>query len=146
MKRNLPFLLIIVAFAAVMYFRGGGGGVAPKPAIFADGLTIADAKKQVEGTSKVVLVMATADWCPPCQQLKRGALVDPKIESWVKDNAVAVYVDADHSPEIGSLAVKGIPTLVMYRGDAELGRVTGAVDADDLLSWFKMSSEIATGG
>ncbi|HLO40847.1 MAG TPA: thioredoxin family protein [Phycisphaerales bacterium] len=145
MRRNLPFLIILLAFAGFLYFRGSAGGVAPRPPMFAGEMTVAEARTQVEGDSKVVLVLATADWCGPCQAFKRGALVDPKVESWVKDNALAVYVDTDKSKEAGSLGVTGIPALIMYRGDKELGRVSGVIGADDLLAWLKMASEVPSG-
>lgn len=140
MKRNLPVVGILLVFALVLWWRGSpGGGVAEKPQMFAEGLTLASAKAKASEAQKMVLVMATADWCGPCQELKRGALRDPAVELWVQQFAVPAYLDTDKSTEVGALRVLGIPTLILFRGDQEVGRITGAVGVEELMAWLEES-------
>ncbi|MCC6426885.1 MAG: thioredoxin family protein [Phycisphaerales bacterium] len=148
MKRNLPILAILLAFAGFLWLRGGGaggGGHAEKPPLFAQNLTFAQARQQATGTSRVIMVLATADWCPPCQELKRGALRDARIEAWVRDNALPVYIDTDDNPTVEGLMVMAIPTIVMLKDGAELGRLTSSVSAEELLSWLQSTAPKAGG-
>lgn len=144
MKRNIPFLVMILALAGFFYVRGRTD-TATVPPIFADGLTFAQATERSAESSRVVLAMATADWCGPCQALKKGALRDPRVEQWVRDHALAVYLDVDANKEqAATLRVTSLPTLVMFRGGREVGRFSGLVGADDLLAWFELTGH-ATG-
>ncbi|MCG3122902.1 MAG: Thiol:disulfide interchange protein DsbD [Phycisphaerales bacterium] len=140
MKRNIPFLVAILVLAGFFFVRGRVSP-AETPPLFQSGLTLGPAMTRSKESGSLVLAMATADWCGPCQVLKKGALRDPRVEGWVKDHALAVYVDIDKSPgDAAVLRAIQVPTLVLFRGDSELGRVSGVVDADDLLSWFKSAS------
>lgn len=144
MKRNLPFLVMILVLAGFFFIRGTVG-TAEVPPIFSDGLTLAQASEKARGTPRVVLAMATADWCGPCQALKKGALRDPRVENWVRDHALAVYIDVDSSKDqAASLRITGLPTLVMFREGREIGRFSGLVGTDDLLAWFDLTRH-ATG-
>lgn len=145
MKRNIPILVILVVFAGVLWFRGKGGGVAPVPPVFAEKLTLAAAGAKAKEEGKLVFAMATADWCGPCQEMKRGPLRDPAVESWVREHAVTAYLDTDHSNEIGELRIIGIPTFMMFKDGTELGRLSGGADRDELLAWLESSLATAKG-
>ncbi len=151
MRRNGLILLVLVVFAGVLWLSrgggggsgsggGGGGGHAPKPALFSEGVvTLADGKQRA-GPARMVLAMVTADWCPPCQELKRGALVDPRVEAWVKEHAVAVYIDSDvNRADAEALGASAIPTLVLLKGEKEVGSLVGEVSAGELLGWLEQS-------
>ena len=59
-------------------------GPAEIPSIFSAKLSIEQASLKSENTGKPMLVLVTADWCPPCQALKKGALMDSKVTQWSK--------------------------------------------------------------
>ncbi len=144
MKRNLPFLTLLILFAALLWWRGPAATPhAEKPPMFSQNITLAQAREQSAAAPKLILAMATADWCGPCQQLKKGALRDPRVEAWALKNTIPVYIDTDTSPEASTLLVTGIPTLIIYKGDRELARQEGVVSADELLAWFEEVSKAA---
>lgn len=140
MRRNgLVFVLLgIVAIAIVLpRFRG----VAPKPGIFDDGWTLTEAKAKSASTGKPVLALLTADWCGPCQQLKRGTLSDEKVTAEVQRLAIPVYLDVDHSADDARqfANVSAVPTMIVQFGDQELGRISGVVSSKAFLAWLDAS-------
>lgn len=117
-------LAIVAVFAALMFFRGGNA--APVPAVFSDAWTLADARAASAETGRPVLVVATADWCGPCQALKRGALSDPAVETFLRASTVPVYLEeASHAAEIARLGVRAYPaTLIIVNGET-VARIEG---------------------
>lgn len=137
---------MVVALLFLQLFRGGGSGsgVAPVPAVFSQGLTLAQAQDQSKSSGKPVLVYATADWCGPCQQFKRTTLVDPAVVALIHSSTVPVYLDIDHHrDDAAKFNFTSIPATVLVRDGAMIAKFSaGAVDADEYLAWLK--TEIAT--
>jgi len=144
-----PGLVFVGALGAIIAWRtlGPGGGVAPMPASFASAssespMTLEAAVARGEAEGKPVLALATADWCPPCQALKRGALTDPAVQRWIDERAVAVYLDATDrdsqgSRDAGTLGIRSLPTLVLLRNGEPVHRLSGNASAQDLLRWLE---------
>lgn len=84
-----------------------------------------------EASGKSMLVLYTADWCPPCQTLKRTVLREPEVVDSLKQRYVLVKVDLSdrHGPNAELAAhfdVTGIPTVILYSpAGHEIDRVTG---------------------
>ena len=94
-------------------------------------------------SGKGMFVLYTADWCPPCRELKRNALRDPVVDAFLQENFVRVKIDL--SSRIGpnnAIAteheVSGIPTIILYshRG-MEIDRVTGGAA---ISHWLRKNS------
>lgn len=119
---------------------GGGGGVAAMPAGF-EHTSLKAAMDQAQGGP--VLAFATADWCGPCQALKKGAMADPRFEQWMTQNGVrAVYLDATNgNDEANQLGVQAIPTLIYFRNGRETARTTGVMPIDRLVSWMEQANK-----
>ena len=90
---------------------------------------------------KPVFAFFTADWCPPCRELKRGVLGDAKVMAGLEQRYVLVKVDLTNSggPNAGlaqQFSVRGIPTIILMdsRG-TEFDRNTGGGSAMD--SWIR---------
>jgi thioredoxin len=76
---------------------------------------------QKEG--KKVLVDLWAPWCGPCKSLiPRLENIDEKYENV---EFVKVNVDEDRSYAQG-LGIRSVPTVIIFDGDIEVGRLTGA--------------------
>ena len=92
-------------------------------------------------SGKPVFAFFTADWCPPCRELKRGVLGDAKVMAGLEQRYVLVKVDLTNSggPNAGlaqQFSVRGIPTIILMdsRG-TEFDRNTGGGSAMD--SWIR---------
>lgn len=91
-------------------------------------------------SGKPVLVLYTADWCPPCRGLKRGVLSDHRINAFLAREYVRVKIDlTDRRGPNNRLAakkrIKGTPTMVVYnhRG-VETQRIRGG---EAVASWIR---------
>jgi len=126
-------LVAVVAIGLVMR----GGGPAQIPPAFDPGVTLTQATAAAKAAGQPVLVFATADWCGPCQTLKRGGLADQRVNAWIEANTKAVYLDVDKSrDEAIELGVTSIPALIVMRNDKIIDRLDGVHDADALLEWL----------
>lgn len=139
---SILFLLLIVAILALLPLIRGGGGVAPMPPMFDEGLSLAEAEARAAAEGRLTLVYATADWCGPCQRFKRGALVDPEVEAWVAAHTVPTVLDltsphgeaAEHAQRLG---IGPIPAIILLREGEEVARRQGAAPAGLLLRWLE---------
>jgi thioredoxin 1 len=70
-----------------------------------------------------VLVDFTASWCPPCR------MIAPHLEALDadRDDLSVVQVDVDTEQAIAArYGILSMPTLVLFAGGRELGRIIGA--------------------
>jgi len=82
-------------------------------------------KKETE--QGVVLVDFYADWCGPCRMMTP---VLEKVAGEVKGYATIGKLDIDSAQQIAAqFQVTSIPTLILYKNGAEVGRMVGLRDA-----------------
>lgn len=139
-KTGSSFLLLILVAGSVVMFmlrRGGAaaGGADEAPPAFAEHLSLAGAQSRA-GAGKPVLAFATANWCPPCKEMKRTTLRDARVTEWILQNTVPAYVDIDKDPAAAAqLNVVGIPAMVLMRDGVAIAKNEGYVDAERFLAW-----------
>ena len=136
-KRPVPVgwivavLLVIVAWIVASALRGGGEKeVMPG---WADGMPAG--QQLAQEADKPMVVLFTAGWCAPCQQLKKNVLTRDKVQAQLQADFVPVQIDlTDQSSSNPNMAVaqkygiRGYPTVIamtpegepidVYRGDS----------------------------
>jgi thiol-disulfide isomerase/thioredoxin len=111
------------------------------PPVFS-AMSFEEALKSIEGTQKILIVKATAEWCGPCKQMDRTTWREDKVVQWVKDNGLAIAVDVDKFPAVAErLKIKAMPTMVAFRDGKELDRVVGARSGDQLITWLESAKK-----
>lgn len=143
-KSVVPFLLFIVAAIVVLpVVINLVRGPAQTPGVFSQAYSLAQGTQLSQETGKPMFVLATADWCPPCQKLKRSALADSAVIAWINENTIPVYLeDGTNGDQIASLGVRSYPTTMLVREGEILNSIPGAHSASNYLS--KLDSAIAS--
>ena len=85
---------------------------------------------EVLDSDQPVLVDFWATWCGPCKAMS------PAIDKLVEEMAgqvKVVKVDIDSNPGVASqFGIMSIPSFIVFKGGAEVGRKMGMMSFDDL--------------
>ena len=87
-------------------------------------------EKEVLQSESPVLVDFWAEWCAPCRVML------PAVEAVAgeyKETAKVVKLNVDDNPATSQrYGIKGIPTLILFKGGKEEERVVGATSRESL--------------
>ena len=83
----------------------------------------------------VVIVDFWAAWCGPCQMM---APVFEQVASSFALKARFGKVDTEAQQAVASrFGIRSIPTLIAFKNNKEIDRVSGALSADQLQQWVR---------
>ena len=80
-----------------------------------------------------VLVDFWAEWCGPCKMI--GPVLD-EIASDLKGKLVVAKVNIDENPmSPNTYGVRGIPTMILFKGGKPVATKVGAAPKSELKAW-----------
>src|ERR687886_2407442 len=87
-------------------------------------------EQDVLSSSKPVLVDFWAEWCAPCRML--APTVETIAEKYA-GRARVVKLNVDFNPTVSQrYGIKGIPTLILFKGGKEEERIVGATNRENI--------------
>ena len=101
-------------------------------------LPAAGLEKQIARSDIPVLVDVWAPWCGPCRVMgPQFAAAAQQAEPEMR----FVKLNSDENQELSArLGIRGIPTMILFQGGREAGRVSGAMSSNDILAWARQTA------
>ncbi len=97
---------------------------------FAREVTDTGFQADVLDSDKPVLVDFWAEWCGPCR------MIGPSVEAVAEEysgKAGVMKMNVDENPNVpNQFGIRGIPTLILFKGGKEQERIVGAVSREAL--------------
>ncbi len=84
-----------------------------------------------------VLVDFWAEWCGPCKQI--GPILD-QIDQEMGEKVTIAKVNIDENPDMPTkYGVRGIPTLILFKGGEVAATKVGVLPKSKLVEWVEAS-------
>ena len=91
--------------------------------------------RYVQDSDLPLVVDFWAPWCAPCRAM---APVFERAAGELEPGARFAKVNTDENPAlVMALGIRGIPTLAIFKGGAEVARTSGAMDPARFSAWVR---------
>ncbi|MES2753236.1 MAG: thioredoxin [Pseudomonadota bacterium] len=98
-------------------------------------VTDATFEADVIGSDKPVLVDFWAEWCGPCK------MIGPSLEELsdeLGEQVTIAKLNIDENPDApGRYGVRGIPTMILFKGGAPAATKVGAAPKGQIKGWLE---------
>ncbi len=140
-RSRLWLMVGMVVLLGVVVWRSGG----PVEVVALDGWSHVLGDVESEATNeadKPTLMLFTADWCPPCQVLKKDVLKDPAIAARLPREFRLVVVDLTEPTRQANawadrFEVSAIPEMVILDTEGEaVSRIVGSMGREAFVDWI----------
>ena len=92
-------------------------------------------EKEVLKSDKLTLVDFWAEWCNPCKQLSP---ILEEISNEMSDQVFFAKHNIDEQPNMPmKYGVRGIPTMLIFKGGELKATKVGATTKSNIVSWIK---------
>lgn len=130
-KRMWHFGLMVVAASTLLMGQAQAAGIAWRE-------SVPNALKEAKRTGKPVFLDFSAEWCGPCQLMKKNTFTDKKVIAELR-RWVSVHVDVDKQEKVAQqYGIEAMPTLIIVNPSGSVvAKTLGYHDASELLSWLR---------